>query len=280
MIVSVRRVVFTVLAVAGVSSIPTAALADTPAQVQPLSPAEVSAAVKAAHAPGAISYAKTNFRQNGHPDPATLAVAGSGFVAYTLNPDFVRGIPGAPAGIFDYVAVPVTAPDGRTATIQATVDPADPSHSWTVSSVLSGDYEKTLSAKLSPGAALLGEPQINGWYELTGNGVRLLQASLPQTPVGQLVPLADYQRQVHDRYADKLPGSTYQQNGGIGFKQNPAPAAPAPAAPSNTSGYLGIGAAALVVLIGAVVLVARGRKRADQSHSMSTPATPGPTPAK
>jgi hypothetical protein len=280
MIVSVRRVVFTVLAVAVLSSIPTAALADTPAQVQPLSPAEVSAAVAAAHTPGAISYAETNFRQNGRPDPATLAVAGSGIVAYTLNPDFVRGIPGAPAGIFDYVAVPVTAPDGRTATIQSTMDPADPSHAWTVGSVLSGDYEKTLSAKLSPGAVLLGEPQINGWYELTGSGVRLLQASLPQTPVGQFIPLADYQREVHDRYADKLPGSTYQQNGGIGFKQNPAPVAATPAAPSTSGATWGIGAAALIVLIGATALATRTRKRANQSHSMSTPATPGPTPAK
>jgi hypothetical protein len=276
MILSVRRIVFTVLAAAVLSSIPTVAMADTPAQVQPLSPAQLSAAVAAAHTSGAISYAKTNFRQNGQPDPATLAVAGSGIVAYTLNPDFVRGTSGAPAGVFDYVAVPVTAPDGRTATIQATVDPADPSGTWTVGSVLSGDYERTLSAKLAPGAVLLGEPQINGWYELTGGGVRLLQASLPQSPVGQFIPLADYQKQVHDRYADKLPGSTYQQNGGIGFKQNLAP----PAAPDRTGPYLGIGLAALIVLIGAAILVVRQRKRTAQSHSMSTPATPGPTPAK
>ncbi|MEC3980109.1 hypothetical protein [Amycolatopsis sp. H20-H5] len=265
MIKSGSRTVFTVLAAAFLSmffsmflSTPAMATADTPAQVQPLPPAELTKAVAAAHAPGALSYAKTNFRQNGQPDPATLAVAGSGVVAYVLNPDFVRGVPGVPAGIVDYVAVPVTAPDGRVATMQATLDPADPTRTWTVSSVLSDNYEQTLAGKLSPGAVLLGEPQINGWYELTGQGVRLLQASLPQTPVGQFLPLADYQREVHDRYADKLPGSAYQKNGSLGFAQKPPPVA---AAADHTGAYLGIGAATLAVLAGIVILVARNRRR-------------------
>jgi hypothetical protein len=224
-------------------------------------PAELSSAVAAARTPQAVSIARTNLGQRGFPEPATVAVAGSGIPAYTLDPGFVRGDPGAPAGRLAYVAVVATAPDGRRATIQATPDPVA---GWAVGGVLSGDDENRLGKELPPGGVLLNEPQINGWYALTADGVRLLQASLPQNPAGQLIPLADYQRQVHARYADKFAGSDYQREGKIGFVQ-PTPAPPhANPAGRSTGDLAWWGAGAVGVLLAAAVAALRRHRRSPR----------------
>ncbi|WP_344431383.1 hypothetical protein [Amycolatopsis minnesotensis] len=244
----------------------------------PPSPADVDAAVHAAATPQAISFAKTNFRQVNHIDPDRVSVAGRGTPVYVLNPDFVRGRTGVPAGVLQYIAVTATAPGGEVTTLRST--PEKPG-AWTVASAISGNDEEVLSKRLRPGSVLLNEPQINGWYELTSTGVVLLQASLPQSPVGGFLSLADYQGQVHTRYADKMPGSDYQKNGGIGFKQN----VDTPAAPSTDDGtspllVAGIaGAAVLVALGGALALRHRAKQRA-QSQRKSTPASPGPMVSK
>ncbi|QWF78848.1 hypothetical protein [Amycolatopsis sp. CA-230715] len=230
----------------------------------PPSPSDLDAAVHAAATPHAISFAKTNFRQVNHIDPGQVSVAGHGTPVYALNPDFVLGKTGVPAGALQYIAVTVTAPGGETATLRST---SKAPGAWKVASAISGNDEEVLSKRLRPGSVLLNEPQINGWYELTPTGVVLLRASLPQSPVGGFVSLADYQRQVHERYADKMPGSDYQKNGGIGFKQNVA----TPAEPSADSGAspllaAGIaGAAVLVALGGALALRLRAKKR-DENH--------------
>ncbi|WP_027928546.1 hypothetical protein [Amycolatopsis benzoatilytica] len=183
------------------------------------SPQDIAAAVRAAGTDRALSFAKSNFRQVDHSDPGRITVAGNGIPVYTLNADFVTGKPDAPAGVLRSIAVTATSASGAKATLRAAPKQAAPG-GWVVGNVLSGNDEEALSARLRPGSVLLNEPQINGWYDLSPAGVVLLQASLPQTSVGQFVPLADYQRQVHDRYADKLPGSKYQRGGGIGFTQN------------------------------------------------------------
>jgi hypothetical protein len=201
-------------------------------------------------------------------------VADTGVPAYTLDPAFVRGHGGGRVAVLEYVAVVARAQDGRTATIQAA---PDAQAGWRVGSVLSGDDETRLATGLRPGAVLLDEPQINGWYELSAAGVRLLRASLPQTPVGEFVPLASYQRQVHDRYADKQPGSQYQRDGGLGFAQHPEPAAP------GTPGWWWLAtAAAVVLLVAAVVVVwpaagtgsgSRRAARGRRTRSSTTPTT-------
>ncbi|MFG1647800.1 hypothetical protein ACGFMK_46575, partial [Amycolatopsis sp. NPDC049252] len=151
-----------------------------------------------------------------------------------------RGEGGGRVAVLEYVAVVARAQDGRTATIQAA---PDAQAGWQVGSVLSGDDETRLATRLPAGAVLLDEPQINGWYALSADGVRLLRASLPQTPVGAFVPLPDYQRQVHDRYADKQPGSQYQRDGGLGFAQHPETAV------AGTSGWWWAGLAGLLVVV-------------------------------
>ncbi|GAA3044844.1 hypothetical protein [Actinokineospora globicatena] len=89
------------------------------AEVVPLPRTALAAAVAAATTPQAISIARTNFKQGGQPEPATITVAGSGLPVYTLAPDFVRGDPAAAPGRFAYVAVVATADDGRQATMAA-----------------------------------------------------------------------------------------------------------------------------------------------------------------
>ncbi|MFD2470878.1 hypothetical protein [Amycolatopsis silviterrae] len=186
--------------------------------VAPPSEQDVAAAVNAAATARAISFAKSNFRQVGHGDPGRITLEHKGIPVYTLNPDFVAAKPGAPAGVLRAIAVTATSATGAKATLRSAPDQAAPS-GWSVGNVLSGNDEEKLSARLRPGSVLLNEPQINGWYDLGRDGVVLLQASLPQSPVGEFTPLDSYQQQVHERYADKLPGSEYQRGGGIGFKQ-------------------------------------------------------------
>ncbi|MBW4720478.1 hypothetical protein [Saccharothrix obliqua] len=227
------------------------------------SPADVAAALHAARAPAAISFVKTNFRQVHGVEPKAVTVADHGVPAYVLNPDFVRGRTDAPAGVLQYIAVTATADTGVRATVRA--DPAGDGR-WAVGSVFSGDDEEALSKRIAPGSVLLNEPQINGWYELTPAGVVLLRASLPQTPVGEFVPLAEYQEQVHARYADKLPGSDYQEDRGIGFTQPDATRAepePTPAVPAWS-----LGASAVLLLVVGLLWWQRSRRK-----SRSTPST-------
>ncbi|WP_134667282.1 MULTISPECIES: hypothetical protein [unclassified Amycolatopsis] len=211
--------------------------------VAPPSEQDVAAAVKAAETTRAISFAKSNFRQVGHADPGRITLEHKGFPVYTLNPDFVAAKPGAPAGVLRAIAVTATAATGAKATLRAAPDHAAPT-GWSVGNVLSGNDEEALSARLRPGSVLLNEPQINGWYDLGRDGVVLLQASLPQSPVGQFMPIAEYQQQVHSRYADKQPGSDYQRGGGLGFAQTL----------QRDTGPAGSLVAGLIVLGSAVVL--------------------------
>lgn len=223
---------------------PVPAAAVAPAWVPP-TPAQLSAAVAAAHAPEAVSYARTNLRRPGRPEPAGITVEDKGTPAYTLDPAFVRGDAPGPAAVLAYVAVVARTGDGRVTTIQATPAVAGhPESGWHAGSALSGDDEVRLAAELHPGTVLLSEPQINGWYELGDGGVRLLRASLPQNPVGALVPLGEYQRQVHDRYADKQPGA--------------ARLAGPPPTPSRPWWLLGVGGA---ILVAGAAVWARRRQR-------------------
>ncbi|GAB3745470.1 hypothetical protein GCM10027598_82160 [Amycolatopsis oliviviridis] len=221
-------------------------------EVPRLDAARLSAAVRAAHTPAAASIARTNLEQGGPPAPGALEVAETGTPAYTIDPDFVRGLPGAPVGRLAYVAVVVTAADGRKATLQVTPQGAD---DWTVEAALSGEDEHRLAETLAPGAVLLSEPQINGWYALEPGKVTLLRASLPQNPVGESLPLAGYQRQLANRYGDRLPGGPADRKGEIGFDQDRPEQGVVPGAVWPSAGLL-------LLCVVAVILVVRRRGRA------------------
>ncbi|MFJ8911495.1 hypothetical protein [Amycolatopsis sp. NPDC102389] len=237
------------LAVAVATLLPAALPASASVGVVPPSDGDLAAAVRVAGQPDAIGLARSNFRQVDHVEPQQITMGDKGIPVFTLNPDFVRGVEGAPAGVLRSVAVTATADSGQKATLQAM--PEGPGK-WVAASVFSGNDEETLSAKLKPGSVLLNEPQINGWYELGPDGVVLLQASLPQSPVGKFVPLSDYQREVHGRYADKLPGSAYQRDRGIGFAQAAPPPVDTGIPVAIVAGLITAGVAGLGVVLFAV----------------------------
>ncbi|RSM74984.1 hypothetical protein DL991_28715 [Amycolatopsis sp. WAC 01375] len=241
------------LAVAVATLLPATLPAAAGEGVVPLSDGDLAAAVRVAGQPDAIGLARSNFRQVARIEPRRITMGEKGIPVYTLNPDFVRGITGAPAGVLRSVAVTATADSGQKATLQAMPEGAG---KWVAASVFSGNDEETLSVRLKPGSVLLNEPQINGWYELGPDGVVLLQASLPQSPVGKFVPLSGYQREVHGRYADKLPGSDYQRDRGIGFRQAVPPPVDTGPPVAIVAGLIAAGVAGA-----GVVLVAVWRKR-------------------
>ncbi|WP_410670424.1 hypothetical protein [Amycolatopsis sp. cmx-4-68] len=138
--------------------------------------------------------------------PVTVEVAPDAYPVYELSPDFVMGKPGAAPGDFAYFAVPVRASDGRTATLWS-VRGAD--GAWQVGNIASGDVEGGYARTLPTGAQLLHEPQVDAWYAVRDG--RLTSLSERTT-----VDVADYQRTVSQRYADKLPGSPYAREGEAG----------------------------------------------------------------
>lgn len=136
-----------------------------------------------------------------------------------------------------------------------------------------GGLEAQLARKAS-GGSLFREPQINAWYAVKGDRVLPLNDEA-RAAVGAGMALRDYQRTVHAKYADTLPGSGYDRSGTAGgFAAGGAPAAAQPTAaepvavqpaaqrsaqPSDSpapmvAGGLGLG---LVAAAGAVVAAAR-----------------------
>ncbi|MEV7044845.1 hypothetical protein [Amycolatopsis sp. NPDC051061] len=139
-------------------------------------------------------------------EPVTVRIAPDAYPVYELSPDFVVGKPGAAPGDFAYFAVLAQASDGRTATLWS-VRGAD--GAWQVGNIASGDVETAFARTLPAGAQLLHEPQVDAWYAVRDG--RLTSLSERTT-----VNVADYQRTVAARYADKLPGSAYAREGEAG----------------------------------------------------------------
>ncbi|MEU8635513.1 hypothetical protein AB0C38_25400 [Amycolatopsis sp. NPDC048633] len=139
--------------------------------------------------------------------PVTVQVAPETYPVYELSPDFVVGKPGAAPGDFVYFAVPARASDGRTATLWSV---RGDDGGWQVGNIASGDVETAFARALPAGAQLLHEPQVDAWYAVHDGRVTSLSENKPA------VAVADYQRTVSARYADKLPGSDYAREGEAG----------------------------------------------------------------
>ncbi|GAA3060432.1 hypothetical protein [Actinokineospora globicatena] len=175
---------------------------------------------------------------------AAPQVGGSSVAVYELSPDFVSGR-SPKVGRLAYVAVPATA-GGATASVWTV---RSPSGAWTVANIAAGDLEFRNAGKIPAGALLLREPQTNTWYAVTGNAIRSLTTGKSQT-------LAQYQRDVATRYADKLPGSAYDRSGMAGGFASPSTGTVSPTgtgtpgsatAPWAVLGILVLGVAAVVL---------------------------------
>ncbi|QXJ21122.1 hypothetical protein AGRA3207_001946 [Actinomadura graeca] len=176
---------------------------------------------------------------------------------YSLNPEFVKGTPNAPAARFAYMAVGAKSATGQHATVWLTKSGA----SWTIMNMMSGSDEAVYPAK-ADGGIVFTEPQIHAWYRLKDGRVTALNETA-KTSVAKGVTVGSYQQLVHGRYADKLPGSAYQRSGKIGgFSPSTGVSKQAPdrgAAPV----LLALGASGMVIAGG--VVIAR-RRRFAGSH--------------
>lgn len=158
------------------------------------------------------------------------------------------------AAALAYVAVPARTGDGTAATVWA--ERQGPA--WTVVNVASGDYERRY-AQAAAGGYLLHEPQVNAWYAVHGDAVTVLDGSVTGLVAGTELSLEDYRAALHERYADKLPGSAYDRDGaggGYGGRERAVPAADpgdVPALPFVLGGVL--------VLVAGAAAVPRLRRR-------------------
>lgn len=144
----------------------------------------------------------------------SVSVVDESFPVYELSRDFVAG-DGAIAGQLAYVAVPVTASDGQTATLWSV---RGEDGAWRVGNIASGDRESALARRLPAGATLLHEPQVDAWYALRDGRVTLLDsgAGAVGSTAGASATLAEYQKTVSGRYGGMLAGSPYAQEGKAG----------------------------------------------------------------
>jgi len=191
------------------------------------------------------SHAATAARQTA--DPRTQVPV------YEPAAAFVAGKSDVPAALA-YVAVPARTGDGTAATVWAERQGA----AWTVVNVASGDYERQY-AQAAAGGYLLHEPQVNAWYAVHGDAVTVLDGSVTGLAAGTKLSLAEYRTGLHERYADKLPGSAYDRDGaggGYGGRERAVPAADpgdVPALPFVLGGVL--------VLVAGAAAVPRLRRR-------------------
>lgn len=177
---------------------------------------------------------------------------------YSLNPEFVKGTPNAPVATFAYMAVGARSASGQQATVWLTKSGT----SWTIMNVISGSEEAVYPARAN-GGLVFTEPQIHAWYRLKDGRVTALNDTA-KTSVAEGVALGSYQKLVHGRYADKLPGSAYQRSGklggyspttGVGDRSPDGGAAPA---------LMALGAGGAVTAAG--VAIALRRRRAQGSY--------------
>ncbi|WP_116209658.1 hypothetical protein [Streptomyces olivoreticuli] len=201
------------------------------------------------------------------PSPAQAPAAAPGFDLkkpvpfYELSPEFVAGRTEATAGAalrLSYLASRVSAANGRQAAVL--LAPEQGGRAWQLAGIRDGDADISAAERGTDQAQTFMEPQIHGWYRLTGSGsVEPLNKEARTALQGKpRVPLAAYQQLVAKRYGDKLPGSAYDRKGlagGYALAEEQAASAP-----SRSWLPAASGAAALAVS-GAAVLHLRRRRR-------------------
>lgn len=187
-------------------------------------------------------------------------VTTSAHAVYSLNPDFVRGDSGAPVATFAYMVFGARSATGQDASVRLVKSP----QGWQVMNIGAGADEATYPAEAGPGTIFI-EPQLNAWYRLSGDTVTGLSSTAKTSVGAQGVSLAAYQKLVHGRYVDKLPGSKYVRDGRLGGYAPAPPAKPAGESGGGVSSpalaAMGTGGA-LVAVAGAIMI--RRRRASTQ----------------
>ncbi|WP_407284913.1 hypothetical protein [Streptomyces sp. BP-8] len=200
---------------------------------------------------------------------------------YEITPDFVSGkTKPTPAGAvrLSYLASEVNGANGRRATAllagQTSASagrktPDSTGRKWHLAGVQDGNTDIGYAKQATADSTVFSEPQIHAWYRLTNGTVQPLNHEAKSGLGGKrTMSLNAYQKLVHGRYADKLPGSTYDRKGLAGGYGPPAAARNAPSAtpahtaPSSAPMLLGGSGALALALAGGTLGFRVHRKRA------------------
>ncbi|MEV7771711.1 hypothetical protein [Kitasatospora sp. NPDC086791] len=247
----------------------------------PVSAAELAQARSAVQDPAVLDRVGHFFARKGVPPTQQLTIgaaeearaanaaaprlAGDTVPVYVLDAGFVSGTPGAPVAKAEFTASKVVAADGQTASVWTVRQGG----SWRVVNIASGGDESDYAAKAAAGGGgtAFREPQVNAWYALRDGRVLPLDDEARLSVGADGVTLAAYQRLVHQRYGDKLPGSAYDRAGkGGGYRPDATAAtdtsdatdstgAAATAAQPTAPGGAALPAATAAAALGATALV-------------------------
>ncbi|WP_037887801.1 hypothetical protein [Streptomyces sp. NRRL S-87] len=202
---------------------------------------------------------------------------------FEISPEFVAGKTRATpqtALRLSYLASRVTTSDGRNAAVllapkgDTATRGSGPQNvgaeGWELAGIRDGDNDVSLAERGTPQSRAFTEPQIHAWYRLTDGG--MVEPLNKEATTGlrgkRSMTLAAYQKLVHARYGDKLPGSEYDRKGlaggyaGLAEGRPARTAAAAPAIPAPETSWQPVavtGAAVLATAGGAVAYVHRRR---------------------
>ncbi len=206
--------------------------------------------------------------------PVSVDVLKDASPVYELSAAFVAGLAGASAGEFAYMAVPVRASDGRTATVWSVKD----KDGWQVGNIASGDIETAFAKSVPAGGLLLHEPQIDAWYAVHAGRVTQLGVTSAKS-----MTLIEYQHAVAARYGDKLPGSPYAQQGeagGFGTADRVMPRGDGGAAPDNQHpGMVPLLVTGGLLVVAGVAYALRLRRRTSVAARPARPRIESSLPA-
>jgi hypothetical protein len=251
------------------------------------SASQLSGARRAAGSAATLRVLETFFARDGLPpgqrgrlgpaqearaaEAADPRLVGGTVPVYSLNPEFVTAASAGrtPVATMEFAASKAVDADGETASVWT----ARVSGEWQVVNIATGSDETDYAARADAGSVVFREPQLNAWYRVTDGRVVPLNEEARASVGAGGTGLAHYQRLVHQRYADKLPGSRYDERGyagGYGSRTDRTRvAADADAAgsgpPGNGPVAAGAGALAVAGVAGAVGgLVVRRRRLARE----------------
>ncbi|WP_236260357.1 hypothetical protein [Streptomyces tendae] len=192
--------------------------------------AQLSGAHRAAGSPATLRVLETFFARDGLPpgrqgrlapaqearaaEAADPRLVGGAVPVYSLNPEFVTAASAgrAPVATMEFAASKAVDADGDTASVWT----ARVSGEWQVVNIATGSDETDYAARADADSVVFREPQLNAWYRVTGGRVLPLNEEARDSVGARGTGLARYQRLVHQRYADKMPGSRYDERGYAG----------------------------------------------------------------
>lgn len=200
----------------------------------PFTASATAQAREAASSPATLHTLSRFFARAGalKADAARPHLVGPSVTVYSLAPGFVAGRPGAPVAAPQFVASKAVSADGQVASLW-TVRTAQ---GWKVVNIATGGDETDYVGKAHGRGTVFQEPQIDAWYVVRDGRVLPLDPDARRAVGKAGVSLADYQRLVHEKYGDKLPGSAYDRAGKGGGYDGASAAPPASSVPTSSAG--------------------------------------------